>query len=98
MNQVNPHRLAGEPTIDTFGISVKLAGMLLLRHGGISVSEIEALPFVKDKQEARAIALRLTRAFESGYHVEIDNSPLRPDTRIRIYPADIGISAKPVRN
>ena len=70
--------------VDTFSLSVRLAGMLLLQNGQITVGEIEALPFVSDRQEARAIAQRLARAFGRHYRIEVPTGPGTVDTEIRL--------------
>ena len=46
-------------------LSVKLAGLLLLEEGELSVSDIEALPFVGDYELARAIADELVSRFDA---------------------------------
>ena len=52
-------------------IAMKLAGMLLLQNGRVSVSEIEALPFVRDRYEALAIAQTLLRWLGDQCPIEV---------------------------
>lgn len=52
-------------------ISLTLAGMMLLRNGQITLDEIEALPFVENRQDALAIARRLLNTFGNAYRVEL---------------------------
>ena len=44
--QIPPLLLQEKKTVDTFAISVRLAGMLLLHNAQIALDEIEALPLV----------------------------------------------------
>ena len=71
--------------IDTFDISVRLAGMLLLHDGEISVSDIEAIPFVQNRAEAHAVARKLAYTFEGMYGIDISSTTLRPEARLRIH-------------
>lgn len=75
--------------VDTYDIAVKLAGMLLLRNGEITTSEIESLPFVNGRQEALAIAQKLSRAFDSRYRVEVSSGLRQSDTKLRLVPVNI---------
>lgn len=73
--------------VDTFDISVKLAGLFLLRHGHISLDDIEAMPFVESPQEARAVAKNLVKSFKSSYEVEVVEDAWNGETTIQIHPA-----------
>ena len=57
--------------VDTYAIAVKLAGMLLVQNGRITIDEIKSLPFVQGIQEAHAIAQRLATVFGHRYRIEI---------------------------
>ena len=46
-------------------ISAKLASMLLLRRGELSIDEIMALPFVEDAEEASLIMSMLALHFDA---------------------------------
>jgi hypothetical protein len=46
-------------------MALTLAAALLVKDGEISIGDIEALPFVESDQEARDIAGRLTRRFDT---------------------------------
>ena len=70
--------------IDTYSVAVKLAGMLLLHDGEITVGEIESLPFVNNRQEAIAIAQKLAKAFESDYQVEVSSGLGQSGARLRL--------------
>ena len=59
------------PGVDTYRIAVKLAGMLLVQNGRITIDEIKSLPFVQGVQEAHAIAQRLATAFGHRYRIEV---------------------------
>lgn len=69
--------------VDAFAISVRLAGMLLLRNAQIALDEIEALPFVNSHQEAQAVALRLLDTFKRQYPMELAANPGQTDLRLR---------------
>ncbi len=45
----------------------RLAALLLLRDGELSISDIEAIPFVPDPESARAIALSLVNLLEAQW-------------------------------
>ena len=45
-------------------VSTKLAALILLKDGEITFSEIEALPFVEDKDTALVVAGRLLNSFD----------------------------------
>ena len=70
--------------VDTFAISVRLAGMLLLHNAQITLEEIEALPFVDSHEEAKAVAQRLLKAFARQYPIELTASPRQTDLRLRL--------------
>lgn len=70
--------------VDTFAISVRLAGMLLLHNAQIALDEIEALPFVNSHQEAQAVALRLLDTFKRQYPIELTANPGQTDLRLRL--------------
>ena len=70
--------------VDTFEISVTLAATLFLRKGDVSISDIRALPFVSDEQEAFAIAGRLTEAFGPRCRVEAQDSLGGANVRLRM--------------
>ena len=70
--------------VDTFEISVTLAATLLLQKGDVSISDIRALPFVRDQQEAFAIARRLSDAFGSRCRAEALDSLGGDNARIRM--------------
>jgi hypothetical protein len=76
---------------DTFEISVTLAATLLLQKGDVSISDIRALPFVRDQQEAFAIARRLSDSFGSRCRVEVPDSQGGANVRISMA---IGDSSK----
>src|SRR6266480_4225874 len=46
-------------------VPVTLAAALLLKEGEISISDIEAIPFVEGERAALAIAARLTHRFDT---------------------------------
>ena len=71
-------------TVDTYTIAVKLAGMVLMQNGQITLGEIQNLPFVQSKQEAYAIAQRLARAFGSRYHIEVAEDAGGAETRLML--------------
>ena len=73
-----------EKMVDTFAISVRLAGMLLLHNAQITLEEIEALPFVDSHEEAKAVAQRLLKAFARQYPIELAASPGQTDLRLRL--------------
>ncbi len=60
---------------DTFAVSVRQAEMLLLNDAQISINEIQALPFIKDRQEALAVIQRLIKILPPKYRVEITTDP-----------------------
>ena len=69
--------------VDTFAISVRLAGIFLLNNAQITLEEIEALPFVNSHQEAQAVAQRLLTAFRQ-YSIELTARPGQTDLRLRL--------------
>lgn len=73
---------------DTFAVSVRMAGMLLLDNTQITIEEIEALPFIGDRQEAYAVAQRLIAGFASTYGVEVSPGPWEYDGKIRLVSND----------
>ena len=68
----------------TFAVSVRLAGMLLLKNAQITLEEIEALPFVQGREEAYAIAQRLLKEFQPPYRIEIDSGFDGSECRLRL--------------
>lgn len=48
------------------GRAIKLATAILLTEGEISLTDIEALPFVEDRELAREIAESLRRRFDTN--------------------------------
>ncbi len=60
--------------MDLYELNLRLAGALLIQNGGISLSEIEALPFVNDRKEALAIAKRLLNGSVGPYRVTVSES------------------------
>lgn len=45
-------------------VSTRIAALLLLDRGQITLRDLEALPFVEDQETALAIAARLARTFD----------------------------------
>lgn len=45
-------------------VSTRIAALLLLDQGELSLSDIEAIPFVEDPEAALAIALKLQQSFD----------------------------------
>lgn len=84
------------PQLDTYGLAVKLAGMLLVQNGQITIDEIKSLPFVQSSQEAHAIAQRLAKVFGYRYHIEVAGGVGvgGAETRLRIISRDLGIASK----
>ena len=76
--------LEQRPLVDTYAIAVKLAGMLLIQNGQITVREIKTLPFVQDSREAHAIAQRLTKAFARRYRIHVAESAGGAETSLRL--------------
>ena len=76
--------LEQRPLVDTYAIAVKLAGMLLIQNGQITIREIETLPFVRDRLEAEAIAQRLAKAFTGYYRIEVAEGVGSAETRLRL--------------
>ena len=74
--------------IDEFTLSVRLAGMLLLQDGQISLEEIESLPFVNSRTESRAVAQRLLRGFSSQYNIEVVPGSGPTDVRLKLSEVD----------
>ena len=74
--------------VDTFEISVTLAATLLLQKGDVSITDIKALPFVRDQQEAFAIARRVSDAFGPRCRVEAPDSLGGANARIRMAISD----------
>ena len=72
------------PMVDTYAIAVKLAGMVLMQSGQITLGEIETLPFVQSKQEAYAIARRLAKAFGPRYRIEVAEYTGGAETKLRL--------------
>ena len=70
--------------VDRFTVSVKLAGMLLLDNGQISVREIECLPLVKNRQEANAIAHNLMEAMQPKFQISVTAGVGQTDTRLSL--------------
>lgn len=70
--------------VDTFAISVRLAGMFLLHNAQITLEEIEALPFVNSHQEAKAVAKRLLKTFARQYPIELTADPGQTNLRLRL--------------
>ena len=52
---------------DLHNVSVRLAGVLLIQDGEITLSDIESLPFVETKEEALSIARKLVHVFGEEY-------------------------------
>ena len=52
----------------TYEVGTRLAAALLLRHGELSLSDIEALPSVEDEEMALAIVGRLQSLFNVESH------------------------------
>ena len=78
------------PTIDRFDISVKLAAMLLMHDGAISIKDIESIPSVGDREEAYAVARRLVDGFNETYQVEVI---ARGDSNVEIVLAETSLHA-----
>ena len=70
--------------MDLYELNLRLAGVLLVQNGGISLSEIEALPFVKDRREALAIAKRLLNGSVGPYRVTVSENRGDLDIRLRL--------------
>lgn len=70
--------------VETFDVSVRMAGLLLLNNSQISIEEIEALPFIDGRREAYAVAQRLVAGFASTYKVEVASGPWEFDIKIRL--------------
>ena len=69
--------------IDTFDVSVRLAGLLLLNDSQLAIEDIEALPFVSSRHEADAIAQRLVKCFSSSHNkIELLQDP--QGSRVRL--------------
>jgi hypothetical protein len=52
-------------SIDAHELAVRLAAALLLQDGLLSISEIEAIPGVRNRSDASSIAQRLLRMFDA---------------------------------
>lgn len=70
--------------VDTFAVSKRLAGMLLLGRDQITLEEIQALPFVESRDEAFVIAQELLRSFGPSYRMEVDLSPRDSNIKLRL--------------
>ena len=70
--------------VDTYALAVRLAGMLLMRNGQITIGEIQNLPFVRDKDEAYAVAQRLVQVFGHHHGIEFTSETGGPDTRLSL--------------
>ncbi len=70
--------------VDRFAVSTKIAQALLLSNAHITLTEIEALPFVEDRKEACAVASRLLRLFAPPYHIEVDQLAYQSDVKLRL--------------
>ena len=61
---------------DLHNVSVRLAGVLLIQDGEITLSDIESLPFVETREEALSIARKLVHVFGEEYRVEMHDDHL----------------------
>ena len=69
--------------VDTFAVSVRLAGLLLLHESQVTIRDIEALPFVSSRQEADAVAQKLINCFSTpGNKIELFRAPGDSDVRL----------------
>ena len=74
---------------DTFAISVRLAGMLLLRESQITLQDIEALPLVRNRQEAYAVAQKLLKAFGPTYGMKLVSDPWSSELKFQLDRASV---------
>lgn len=71
--------------LNTHRVAIQLAGILLRGYGRVSLSEIRALPFVENSDEALFIAQRLLDAFEKdGYIIDVDTDGCTPEATLRL--------------
>ena len=54
--------------------AVRLAGMLLLGNGRITLEDIRSLPFVDNDEQALHVANRLIETFDTEYEVEVHSN------------------------
>lgn len=71
--------------LNTHRVAIQLAGILLRGYGRVSLSEIRALPFVENSDEALFIAQMVMDAFKKdGYIIEVDTDGYTPEATLRL--------------
>lgn len=71
--------------LNTHRVAIQLAGILLRGYGRVSLSEIRALPFVENSDEALFIAQMVMDAFKKdGYIIEVDTDGCTPEATLRL--------------
>ena len=53
-------------------VNLKLAAMLLIRDGHLSINEIKALPFVETREEALSIAQEIYDMLSERYNLHME--------------------------
>ena len=79
---------------DKFEISVRLAKALLMKDGVLSIREIRAIPHVRSRAEALAVARRLAKIHSPYFSVEIVDDIISGDLKLRIALDEARISAR----
>ena len=68
----------------THKLAVQLAGLLLLEHKRISLSDILSIPFVEDEDQALLIAQKLIESFGTDYEIEVHSLGHPSDVSVRL--------------
>ena len=70
--------------VNNLDIPVRLASVLLISNAQITMSEIQSLPFVNNREEANAVAQNLMSVFGPRYRIEVTSGIGRADIKLSL--------------
>ena len=70
--------------VNNLNVPIRLASLLLMSNAQITMTEIQALPFVTNRQEADAVAQNLMRVFGPRYRIEVSSGLGRSGVMLRL--------------